>query len=352
MSAKDDIKALHKVEMEKARSRAARLASRMKRRNTDEPPIDEEHGIGEAEELIRENCEWESYPGMWVPQHSSWSDYSGDFVDQSNGAYWLEKYPGLFDSVNGGHGTVWVGIPHDLIHTINFETLERLRDDFRGLDDYPLLDEEKFSEMEMEAKAKYWEDDGRKELRKELVAQAGDNVLATLAAIYMPDEALDDLIASHDHYDQHMEIETGGNVYFRAERAAETIDNAELEAWAETEPRVASAERRAFFDHLPEFFQAVAKHHPNLRVGDLSDDHLFALFKHLEDGPGESLWHVDEDTEDDPAKNLTFDTYNLDQAIQHLDDDHIRRTKPQDARQLQLPLQQAEALARQLLQAH
>jgi hypothetical protein len=261
----------------------------------------------------------------------------------------MERYPEIFEQVGGGHGTVWTGIPHDNISKISFDTLEQLRDELEGLEDYPLLDEEKHSEMEWKAKEEFWEEDGRNEFRKELIAQAGDDVMATLGAIYMPNEELDELMRKHD-LDQEMETEEGGGVYFRAERAAEAIDNLELSTWAEAQPELADVERRAFLNHLEEFVNTVGKAQPEWRVGELSDNHLFQLFRNLQQLHG-PLWQLDDDKYDDPAEGLTFNDYELQQAIHQITPERIKNAAPTDDRQLMLPLhQQAEALARLMLQ--
>lgn len=335
--AKQTIMGLAKAAKVKAALQKELAAKRAARRNSPAPDPAEDSN---AQAMVRRYCEWEPYPGLWCPKFSSYSDYSGSFVERANAEYFMEEYPDLFDQGYGGYNTVWTGIPHDnLANNLPEDVYEKLEGDLSGLEDYPLVDEERHSRMEYEAKAKYWEEDGRNDLRKELIENAGDDVLAHLAAVYADDETLDGWAEDRD---EHMNIEEGANVYCNIERLAMGIPNEQLSTWAEMQPQLKDVEQRALMAHLPQFLEIVRQ---NLgeemaqKFDRLSDDHLFALFKHLEEKGDGGLWELDNDRQDDPIKNLSLNEWNIKQALLHdFQETHISATEPESPAQMKLPL--------------
>ena len=345
-SAKEQMLALHKTALAKA-AEAERLRNqRGARRHAGAPPEDEDT---QAQAMVRRYCDWEDYAGMWEPKNTGYSDYSGCMVERANAEYWTTNY-GIFEQVHGGHGTVWTGIPHDNLVDLDEDVYERLEQDFINLEDYPCLDDELLSEMEFRAKQEYWESYGRKELRKELIQQAGYDVLAHLAAVYMSDEDLDHLFQEGD-MDQQLEIETGGSVYFRVERAAEDIPVDVLIEMGTQEPRIAGAEKKALLKQWPAFLDLVAEViGPDYadKLAGLSDDHAYGLFRKLNEKYGEDgLWSLDEDQHDDPSENLDLDLNDVKRALVHLNDELVRASRPEDPRQLRLPLVNGEATTAQ-----
>jgi hypothetical protein len=102
-------------------------------------------------------------------QYTSGSDYSGSLVERSNYEALLEKCGELeeehgsdwYQTLYGGHRTYAI-----LFHVIRApdEIVELLK----GLEDYPLIDEERESQLEMEAQNEAWENWGRRQYKQEL----------------------------------------------------------------------------------------------------------------------------------------------------------------------------------------
>ena len=100
-----------------------------------------------------------------MPGLLSGSDYcdSGS-VEVSNHRVFLERYgklPNVYD-VYGGYGTFAVAIRRDSV-------TPEMQADLDALDDYPLLDEDDHSEVEMEAEQESWESYARADFAQELV---------------------------------------------------------------------------------------------------------------------------------------------------------------------------------------
>jgi hypothetical protein len=90
---------------------------------------------------------------FYMPELMTGSDYchSGS-VEVSNHRVFLERYgklPNVYD-VYGGYGTFAVVIRLDSI-------TEEMQEDFKALADYPVLDEDDHSKVEMEAEDEAWE---------------------------------------------------------------------------------------------------------------------------------------------------------------------------------------------------
>jgi len=352
MGAREEIKKLHA----QAKEKAAKRAARQRFRNQSAPWVASDEDLTVAERLAVENCEWSEYAGMWVPKFTYYSDYSGGFVERSNAQYWRENYD-FFSQTSGSYATVWTGICPDDLLGISEDDLERLKDDLEGLEDYPCLDDELMSTMEMEAKDEYWESDGRDDLRKELIADAGHDVMATLGAIYAPNAQIDEWFREYDLYD-YLEVEEGGSVYFRTGQASAHVGNEVLSFWAE-ENGLDKVEQRAFVKHLDTFMKAAQKvADPRLMamLGSMSDDRLFGVFRAVAEKDGESFWNMDEAKVDDPVDLFSVDGFNLNRMLtRYLDAELVRASEPTDPRQLQFKWKadeiqrEARVLARALL---
>ena len=82
-----------------------------------------------------------------LPNYLSGSDYSGGSVERSNHNAFLEQYKeteGVYD-IYGGFGTYGIAIRLDV-----YEDNPEIKEAIDELDDYPLFDEEAYSELEME----------------------------------------------------------------------------------------------------------------------------------------------------------------------------------------------------------
>lgn len=140
----------------------------------------------ELDKVIKQNGN-----GNYYIPHSSKGQYS-DFYDQSNYEYLEKKYPWLhkFDQQIGINDTEAEESHHDLetyLASIPHEDWSNFITDMQGLDDYPLLDEERASELEMEEQGRWMTEDGAPDLIKEMVEQAGDAYHAYLLTKVTPD---------------------------------------------------------------------------------------------------------------------------------------------------------------------
>lgn len=104
-----------------------------------------------------------------VPSFLSGSDYSGALVTRSNYEVWQTMFPEgrnvWWTTVSGGHGTYAIVIN---LEGIPEEVEEEVAEVLNGLQNYPLIDEDHHSNLEMESQNEAWEDWGRKDFRRAL----------------------------------------------------------------------------------------------------------------------------------------------------------------------------------------
>lgn len=81
---------------------------------------------------------------------SSGSDYSGSTVERSNYLVFLEQFPELLIDVYGGHGT------YALLCPLAYSCA--LQDDLNDLEQYPVLDDDAWSNLEYEIESEAWDD--------------------------------------------------------------------------------------------------------------------------------------------------------------------------------------------------
>ena len=129
---------------------------------------------------------------LFAVSMASYSDYAGTAVERSNAKYLLDKFPRIFEECYGGYGTVWItlvdDLPDDSEAQGQYEEIENLLD---NLIDYPLFDDEYFSNMEWELALEAWD----------WVKHEGDDLKK------------DDFIKWVSEKAEIM-VEKGGNVYF------------------------------------------------------------------------------------------------------------------------------------------
>ena len=119
--------------------------------------------------------------------------YGSDFMDVANHEYLEESY----DFLSGSHGSLGFDRTDEyeedaawykFLAGIDSDLWDSFISDMEGLDNYPVLDEDRMSELEMEALDEWMADDGIKELRKELKKQeAHFNSLNQFVLDHLPD---------------------------------------------------------------------------------------------------------------------------------------------------------------------
>lgn len=188
-------------------------------------------------EWCRTHLEWEDHRQIWNIPLATFSDYSGSLVERSNAEVLLKRYPWLVQR-GGGHGTEWLGIsPPDLID-VTVESFSEFMNDITGLDDYPLLDEERHSEMEVEAWGEAWENWVGSDFKSEVMSNLRN-------ADDLTDEAAEELCDQLDEVDdeylftffnkaaeranEYWIIETGGGAHIDVKRIANSLTTENVE---------------------------------------------------------------------------------------------------------------------------
>lgn len=315
----------------------------------------------EASLFIAQNFEWEPYPELWVPEHSSYSDYSGDFMNRANAAYWVEKYPNLFTQGTGGHGTVWTGISEAKRHAFTADQFESVKEDIESLENYPSLDDDAMSRMESDAKYEYWNEYGRKEVREVLAKKAADST-SQLEILLLTNEEMDELSNDNGYWDQNMEVEEGGNVYLRVDRCVEDLlrSAGDVQAKAhELQGQLAhEVKLEVYAKHLHGTFVDLMrarwdKENPRLvmTVEQASAPNSFPLFERLlnalEEKTMEYSWDIDaSDVEPGTGEEGSFQRTvgavsvshsTMADAVELVQAGHEHAAVKQDPRQLKLP---------------
>lgn len=146
--------------------------------------------------------------------YSTYSDYSGDTVNRANCAEFLRLF-GELDGVYpiyGGYSTAGVLIRRSL-----YEQNTEVKDVIDALDDYPLINEETMSEIEMEIENESWDSWIKSDLTRELekIEEPSDLIIKLLA---------DDELLEHSFYfvmdkvNEYFIHEDAVNVYIHLDR--------------------------------------------------------------------------------------------------------------------------------------
>jgi len=107
---------------------------------------------------LSDDCEESNEIYFYVP-YASGSDYSGSTVEKANAKVFEETYGSeeWVHSVYGGHSTYAVAVGLTGLLTCADDTFEAICEALEGLADYPLLDEEAHSALEMELSDEAWD---------------------------------------------------------------------------------------------------------------------------------------------------------------------------------------------------
>lgn len=118
----------------------------------------------------------ESEPKRWATQPvavillTEHGDYNGGDVEASNMRVLVERFPWLY-RVYGSHGYEALAYDATLGPVPDSEELCEI---LENLEDYPLIDEDDHSALEMELETAAWEEDGRDDFRKALTSLLDD----------------------------------------------------------------------------------------------------------------------------------------------------------------------------------
>ena len=337
------IQAQRDAEAAKARAREAERATARHQKVLDNgPPLRDGEEDNPKMMWFRENLEWEPHPELWCPPSTGYSDGSGSFVERSNAKWFTENMGEIFSQVGGGYGTVWTGITDEDRWVITDEQFEQLKDVVEGLEGYPIIDEQLYSEMEYDAYNEYYQDEGRKELRQALLQRFSGDPEAQMAVRFSSVDAFDHLAWNSD-ISQAFETETGGGVYFRANAAAEGFNRDEVvDLVSEEEARTAMASAWAeriqpgWIDTLAE----VRRDDERLvnTVAELEPSSGFNLFTKLMVKVGAD-WEWDQ-REDEARDAFDIDSDSMKEMAQALEPGMLSGLRPEDPRQLRLAIEQ------------
>jgi hypothetical protein len=157
-----------------------------------------------------------------MPEYLSGSDYcSSGAVEVSNHRVFLERYsklPNVYD-VYGGYGTFAVAIRLD---SVTPEMVE----DFEALDNYPVLDEDDHSEVEMDSENEAWDSFVRHDFEQALTKQfpALEDTIEELST----DQVWSLFLMLMDRTNTYWEHESGNNAFVRVERLVEGATEQDL----------------------------------------------------------------------------------------------------------------------------
>lgn len=176
---------------------------------------------------LDEELDFDEYPKMWTL--ASYSDYSGSLVDRANAKHWLTKYPGVVSKVHGGMGTEWIGIKEDRLEELA-PVFSQIKEEWEGLQNYPLIDEEIHSELQIEAQQEAWNDWVKREVKDELV-KAYPDLEDAIEEFMDKDEALAMFEDARDKAGEEWNEETGGDMYVRVGEIVNEITEQRLRNW-------------------------------------------------------------------------------------------------------------------------
>jgi hypothetical protein len=168
---------------------------------------------------------------FYVP-YASGSDYSGSTVEKSNAKVFEETYGSeeWVHSVYGGYSTYAVAVGLTGLLTCADDTFDAICEALEGLADYPLLDEEAHSALEMELSDEAWDSWGKDSFVKELEAEFAED-----AEFNWPDDStlrkfFEDKREEANEY--WFNEGYGPDMYVRIDEVVKGITFDDLEKWA------------------------------------------------------------------------------------------------------------------------
>jgi 2'-5' RNA ligase len=117
--------------------------------------------------FMDEHFEYSDYHEMW--EIVGFSDFSGSAVDRANARYFQEKYPGVISVGHGGFNTEIFGVKESDFEKMDAAMLDALYKDLKQMQDYTVLDDELYGEIEEEKKNEAWKHWIKNDFKAELV---------------------------------------------------------------------------------------------------------------------------------------------------------------------------------------
>lgn len=326
-------------EAQKRRDREAITREELELSDDDPLPIETDQAV-----WVAENMEWESSLRFWEPPNCSYSDYSGSFVDKANMLALLREFPAIFTKDNGAHGWEACGIREEKRLALTEEEYEAIKDIIEGLEDYPVVDEDLLSDIELEAKSDFWGEYGRSAVRSALIEKFDGYPDVQIAVVLRPNAYWDSMYQNHE-WDQYIEEETGCNFYFREKNAVEDVEADEIV----NEEEIAAFKKKLFFE---EYADKLGELLESKGIDYTGAEQLWSFVEYVDSVSEYALWEVDghvPDTKDelDPADMVSLDVEVVADAI---DQPEFMRKQlhhhwATDPRQLKLPGFESKALA-------
>jgi hypothetical protein len=195
------------------------------------------------EELLESFCQerlWKKATIVFCPSFFSSGDYSGSLVELSNLQAWMEEFgslPGVWE-LYGGHGSSGLALDVRFVTEDILEALESLQN-------YPVMDEDHLSHLELEKEQEAWESWAREDFRKALARKLPEaldlkdkddeeTTLLDLARWERAEEKLEEL-GSDKLYGLLSEAMERANLYWETEAISRYLDVKEAVAVVDSE---------------------------------------------------------------------------------------------------------------------
>ena len=105
---------------------------------------------------------------MWQVPGTSWGDYGGSTVDRANMLAIKKMFPEFITIRHGSYHSEWAVIEEENLWLMH-QKFDEFKDVIEGLENYPLIDEDTHSDLEMELQNESWSDYYRKEFKEALL---------------------------------------------------------------------------------------------------------------------------------------------------------------------------------------
>ena len=104
-----------------------------------------------------------------LPRYMSGGDYSGSTLERANYLEFVESFPVEYvKKMSGDYGSFGIALDVSAMLADETESAESILEALEALEDYPLLNDEVLSNLEMELSEEGWKDWARDDFRREL----------------------------------------------------------------------------------------------------------------------------------------------------------------------------------------